>query len=113
MLLNDNEKAAMAANSEAAEQLLKLLANRHRLQILCRLVDGELSAGDIEGSSDLSQSAVSQHLAKMRTAGIIKAEKRGQMVYYRLASVEVSAILSTLYLIFCNKYDFTNTGISV
>ncbi|MBF7074288.1 winged helix-turn-helix transcriptional regulator [Glaciecola sp. MH2013] len=93
----------MAQSAVAAESLLKLLANRYRLQIMCSLVDGEKSAGELEDMLDISQSAVSQHLAKLRDSKVVATEKRGQMVFYKLASVEVNAILSTLYLIYCNK----------
>jgi DNA-binding transcriptional ArsR family regulator len=102
-MLNDNQKYNMAENAENAEKLLKLLANRYRLQILCSLATGEKSAGELESEGDLSQSAISQHLAKLRESKVVTVEKRGQMVYYKLASIEVNAILSTLYLIYCNK----------
>ena len=97
------QKTNMAESAEAAESLLKLLANRFRLQILCALVEGEKSAGEIESMLDISQSAVSQHLARLRDKQVVATERRGQMVFYRLASIEVNAILSTLYLIYCNK----------
>ena len=97
------QKTNMAESAEAAESLLKLLANRFRLQILCALVEGEKSAGEIESMLDISQSAVSQHLARLRDEQVVVTERRGQMVFYRLASIEVNAILSTLYLIYCNK----------
>ncbi|WP_415187790.1 ArsR/SmtB family transcription factor [Rhodomicrobium sp.] len=92
---------AMKAHAEAAAEMLKQLANSHRLLILCQLIGGEKSVGELCETIDLSQSAVSQHLAKLRESGIVGAEKRGQMVYYRLCSMEVHALLSTLYLIYC------------
>jgi len=101
-LLNHDQKVQMAENAAAAEKMLKMLANQSRLRILCSLVNGEKSVNELEESVDLSQSALSQHLAKLRTAGIVSTEKRGQSVFYSLASVEVNAILSTLYLIYCN-----------
>jgi DNA-binding transcriptional ArsR family regulator len=102
-VLDEMQKTNMAESAEAAESLLKLLANRFRLQILCALVEGEKSAGEIESMLDISQSAVSQHLARLRDKQVVATERRGQMVFYRLASIEVNAILSTLYLIYCNK----------
>ncbi|WP_229333586.1 metalloregulator ArsR/SmtB family transcription factor [Glaciecola sp. MH2013] len=102
-MLTQEQKINMAQSAVAAESLLKLLANRYRLQIMCSLVDGEKSAGELEDMLDISQSAVSQHLAKLRDSKVVATEKRGQMVFYKLASVEVNAILSTLYLIYCNK----------
>jgi len=92
---------AMKSHAEAAAAMLKQLANPHRLLILCQLIGAEKSVGELCEAAGLSQSAVSQHLAKLRDGGVVMTEKRGQMVYYRLCSMEVSALLSTLYLIYC------------
>lgn len=92
---------AMRRNANKAEAMLKQLANVNRLMILCHLVKRELTVSDIMQYVDLSQSALSQHLAKMKAQGIVESEKRGKMVFYRIASHEVEAILSTLYLIYC------------
>ena len=83
--------------------MLKELANPSRLLILCQLIDGEKSVGGLCRSIDLSQSAVSQHLARLREARLVDTEKRGQMVYYRLCNMEAHALLSTLYLIYCKR----------
>lgn len=93
----------MTANACKAEAILKQLANSKRLLILCSLLAGEKCVGDLAGIVDLSQSALSQHLAKMREAGLVEHEKRGQMVFYRISSMEAHALLSTLYLIYCKK----------
>lgn len=69
--------------------------------ILCSLVNGKKTVGELLEYVTLSQSALSQHLAKLRAAGLVVSEKRGQMVYYSLNSMEAQAILSTLYLIYC------------
>lgn len=86
-----------------AEAVLKQLANAKRLLILCSLLGGEKRVGDLCQIIDLSQSSLSQHLAKMRDAGLITSEKRGLMVFYRISSMEVHVLLSTLYLIYCNN----------
>jgi DNA-binding transcriptional ArsR family regulator len=91
----------MARNAAKAEALLKQLANANRLLVLCVLVSGEKTVGDLVKTVGLSQSALSQHLAKMRESGLVTAEKRGQLVYYNIASMEANALLSTLYLIYC------------
>jgi ArsR family transcriptional regulator, virulence genes transcriptional regulator len=91
----------MKAHAEEAAGLLKELANPARLLILCQLVGGEKSVGELCAIVDLSQSAVSQHLARLREAGLVFADKRGQMVYYRLSNMQAHALLSTLYLIYC------------
>jgi DNA-binding transcriptional ArsR family regulator len=91
----------MARNAARAEAMLKELAHAGRLMILCSLAEGEKTVGELAEIVDLSQSAVSQHLARLRTAELVQPEKRGQMVYYRLSSLEAQALLSTLYLIYC------------
>lgn len=93
----------MQRNAVKAEAMLKLLANAKRLMILCHLIKGEKSVGSLADLVDLSQSALSQHLAKMRRLGLVEADKHGQMVYYRIGNPEVEAILSTLYLIYCKE----------
>lgn len=91
----------MKRNASKAEAMLKLLANGKRLMILCSIVKEEKSVGQLAELVGLSQSALSQHLAKMREQGLVEAEKRGKAVYYRISNPEVEAILSTLYLIYC------------
>ncbi len=91
----------MQSNALKAESMLKMLANANRLMILCHLVKGEKSVGQLAGLVDLSSSALSQHLTKMRQQGLVESEKKGQMVYYKISNPETEAILSTLYLIYC------------
>ena len=94
---------SMKQHAGQAASMLKQLANAKRLMILCQLVSSEKSVSELSEIVGLSQSALSQHLAKMRTAKLVTAEKRGQMVYYRLSSMEAHALLSTLYLIYCKN----------
>ena len=91
----------LGRNAARAEAMLKQLAHAGRLMILCSLTEGEKTVGQLTELVDLSQSAVSQHLAKLRDAKLVEAEKRGQMVYYRIRSEEAQSILSTLYQIYC------------
>lgn len=93
----------MQKNAAAAERMLKQLANANRLMVLCHLVSGEKTVGDLAKSVGLSQSALSQHLAKLRDAGLVTAEKRGLSVYYRICSMEAQALLSVLHLIYCRS----------
>lgn len=93
----------MKVNACKAEAVLKQLANSKRLLILCSLLGGEKCVSDLAEMVQLSQSALSQHLAKMRDAGLVSAEKRGQMVFYRISSMEAHALLSTLYLLYCDR----------
>ena len=91
----------MNRHAGEAAAMMKQLANPKRLLILCQLLSGRKPVGELAEAVGLSQPALSQHLAKMREAGLVEAEKRGQMVYYRLSSMEANALLSTLYLIYC------------
>lgn len=93
--------AQMNKNSAKAESMLKILASAKRLMILCHLVKEKKSVSELLELVDLSQSALSQHLAKMRKEGILKCQKEGQIVYYSICNFEVEAILNTLYLIYC------------
>jgi ArsR family transcriptional regulator len=91
----------MQKNVAQAEALLKQLANANRLMLLCHLVSGEKTVGDLAEAVGLSQSALSQHLAKLREAGLVESDKRGLSVYYRICSVEAQALLTVLHLIYC------------
>lgn len=93
--------ANMEKNSKKAESMLKILANSKRLMILCHLVKSEKTVGELSQLVKLSQSALSQHLAKMRALNLVETNKVGQEVFYRIENQEVEAILSTLYLIYC------------
>lgn len=93
----------MQHSALAAELLLKQLANAHRLMVLCHLVSGERTVGELAEAVGLSQSALSQHLAKLRESGLVAADKRGLSVYYRICSIEAQALLSVLHLIYCRN----------
>jgi DNA-binding transcriptional ArsR family regulator len=85
-----------------ASQLLKLLANEHRLLILCRLVaEGEMSVGAIIAAAGLSQSAVSQHLAKLREDKLVATRRDAQTIYYRITDPDVARLLRVLRDIYC------------
>jgi DNA-binding transcriptional ArsR family regulator len=85
-----------------AAQLLKLLANENRLLILCRLVLArELSVNDLAKAVGLSQSALSQHLAKMREEGVLATRRDAQTVYYRIADPNAARLLTLLKDIYC------------
>jgi DNA-binding transcriptional ArsR family regulator len=85
-----------------AAQLMKLLANETRLLILCRLVaEREMSAGAIVAAAGLGQSAVSQHLAKLRDDNLVATRRDGQVIYYRIADKNVARIIALLKDIYC------------
>ncbi len=84
-----------------AATLLRLLANEKRLMILCQLADGELAVGDIQSRVSLSQSALSQHLALLRSEGIVATRREGQAIFYRLDDPAAMRVIETLAELFC------------
>ena len=93
----------MAAAADQASELLKSLANRHRLLILCQLTDGERSVGDLAAFLGLRDSTVSQHLSLLRRDGLVQARRDGQTIWYAIASSPARRVLETLFEIFCKS----------
>ena len=85
----------------AAADLLKALAQRHRLAIVCQLLAGERSVGELAGVLGLRDSNVSQHLALLRRDGVVHARREGQTVLYEIASLEARQIVETLHMLYC------------
>ena len=97
-----DDMAQLEDRAGEAANLLKLLANEQRLLILCRLaVDGEVSVGDMADKVNLSQSALSQHLAKLRAEGLVGFRKEAQTVYYRIIDDNTGRLLALLKDIYC------------
>lgn len=92
---------AMQEHAQAAANLLKALANENRLMILCTLIGGELSVGELNTRVPLSQSALSQHLASLREAGLVATRKEAQTVYYSLQGDDAQKIITVLQSIYC------------
>jgi ArsR family transcriptional regulator, virulence genes transcriptional regulator len=95
--------AALASNATRACALLKALANEVRLMLVCQLAEGEKSVGELQDVVALSQSAVSQHLALLRTHKLVATRRDGQSVYYRLASGAAAAVIQTLHDQYCGR----------
>jgi len=91
----------MELHALEAASLLKALANEQRLMILCNLVSGPLSVGQLNELVPLSQSALSQHLAVLRESGIVRTERESQMVRYSLPEGVVTRLLEVLHGEFC------------
>ena len=91
-------------NLQEATRVLGLLSNAQRLQIVCHLSQAEeLSVGELWKHTDLSQSALSQHLAKLRDAGLVTTRREQQTIYYRIARSDVAKLLHTLHELYCPK----------
>ncbi|MFN7056649.1 ArsR/SmtB family transcription factor [Hyphomonas sp.] len=89
------EKAAEAA------RFLRALSNEQRLMILCRLSGGEMKVSALLAGTDLSQSALSQHLAVLRADGLVATRREGQAIHYRIAEPAVLKLIEALAEIFC------------
>ncbi len=97
--LNLDEMLDKASNAAAT---LNALSNPQRLMILCHLLmEEELSVSELQSKLDLSQSALSQHLAKLRAEGMVGTRKHHQQVFYRVTRDDVRSILGLLYQIYC------------
>lgn len=89
-------------NLQEATRVLGLLSNPQRLLILCRLTTAEeLSVGELGKNTNLSQSALSQHLAKLRQAGLVATRRQQQTIFYRIAREDIAQILQTLHALYC------------
>lgn len=93
---------AMQARAEEASRLLKALGNAQRLRVLCLLVGREMSVGQInEQLPDLGQSALSQHLARLRAEGLVRTRRESQNIWYAIQPGSAEQIIATLYDIYC------------
>jgi ArsR family transcriptional regulator len=94
--------ADFTANAEHVAGVLRALANERRLMILCKLVEwGEATVGTLVEAVGLSQSALSQHLAKMREEGIVAYRRESQTLWYRIADPKTETLLGHLQQLYC------------
>ncbi|MBR0843224.1 winged helix-turn-helix transcriptional regulator [Bradyrhizobium liaoningense] len=88
---------------------LRALANERRLMILCQLVEcGESNVSSLAEAVGLSQSALSQHLAKMREEGIVAFRRESQTLWYRIADPRIEQLFATLHRLFCKPVKSKN-----
>lgn len=99
------DPSALQQKAGQASRLLKSLANERRLLIMCYLSQGEKSVGELEPMVGLSQSALSQHLARLRREHLVKTRRDAQTIFYSISSEESQAVLGTLYDIYCADAD--------
>jgi DNA-binding transcriptional ArsR family regulator len=95
------EPSELERHATQAAKMLRSIANKWRLLVLCNLVKGEKSVGELQSIVGLSQSALSQHLAVLRHEKLVAFRREAQTIYYRLSGREVSAVLTTLYDLYC------------
>ena len=91
----------LQSKAGAAEAMLKAVANRNRLVILCELLKGERSVSALQGAIGLSQSALSQHLARLRGDQLVATRRESQTIYYSLSSKRVARLIGLLYELYC------------
>ena len=92
---------SMERNAADAVRLLKSIANESRLMVMCVLAEGEFSVGALNERINLSQSALSQHLAILREQGLVKTRRESQTIYYSLADTAAISLIHTLHDIYC------------
>ena len=97
----------MQNNAFRASALLKAMSNQHRLMILCQLAPGEKCVSELEEIIGLSQSALSQHLARLRRDSLVKTRRQAQTIFYSLDGEEANAVISVLYDLYCETPDLS------
>lgn len=94
----------MEEKAKQIAELLRILSNEHRLLILCALMRGPLSIGELHRfTPNITASALSQHLGQLRTAGILESDKQGMNVIYRIRDQRVTALLGAVKQYYCEE----------
>ncbi len=93
--------AEMAGRATEVASLLKTLSHPARLMIVCTLIEGEFSVGDLEERIDLHQPHLSQHLTVLRNSDIVETRRDGKQIFYRLTEQKAVQLIAALYDIFC------------
>ncbi|MDD1507579.1 ArsR/SmtB family transcription factor [Pseudomonas sp. CNPSo 3701] len=102
MLKAPMDLATFETKAEQVAGTLKAIGNTRRLMLLCKLVEhGEMTVGDLARDIGLSQSACSQHLAKMRDEGLVTYRRERQTIWYAIADARIETLLATLYQLYC------------
>jgi DNA-binding transcriptional ArsR family regulator len=95
----------MAGRAGEVSALLKTLAHPARLMIVCTLVEGERSVGELEAAIDVHQPTLSQQLTVLRGAGIVRTRRASKQIFYRLAEAKAAQLISALYTIYCAEAE--------
>lgn len=95
--------ADLVANARDASEFLKALAHETRLLILCQLVDGRKSVGELERELELRQPLISQQLARLRADDMVEAQREGKNIYYSIARPEAVEVIGALHKAFCRR----------
>lgn len=95
------DASRLRGRARAASRFLKTLANQHRLMILCHLIEGEYSVGQLEEQLGIQQAHLSQQLARLRREGLVRTRRDSRLIYYSLGSEEAREMIAALYRVFC------------
>jgi DNA-binding transcriptional ArsR family regulator len=111
IVTTDPQIEDLAASASEAAALLKALANEHRMLVLCHLIsDEELSVGELVDKAKISQSALSQHLSRLRDEGLVTYRREAQTLYYRVADPRAARLLALMRDIFCPELAETKAS---
>jgi DNA-binding transcriptional ArsR family regulator len=102
VVIQDHDIDIIKKNADKAASLLKALANKQRLMILCNLARGEMSVSTLNELLDLSQSALSQHLARLRQDELVVTRREAQTIYYSLKQGLASQVIELFYHHYCD-----------
>jgi DNA-binding transcriptional ArsR family regulator len=105
--VTDQPLEEMRIHAADAAGLMKALGNESRLMILCMLAEGERSVGDLNETVALSQSALSQQLARLRSQGLVETRRESQTIYYSLATGPADRVIHLLHDIYCGTLQPT------
>ena len=100
--------AELEASAAPAARLMRLFANEQRLMLMCRLSDGACAVGELASFVGLSQSACSQHLARLRAEGVIAPRREAQTIYYSIADPAAARVIALL----CDIYGGKTKGVT-
>ena len=105
-MMSETSIAALAGRAADAAATLKLIANEQRLLLLCRLTQGECPVSELVALTGLSQSAVSQHLARLREGGMVRTRREATTIFYRVADQAVHDLIGML----CERFGGSMAG---
>jgi ArsR family transcriptional regulator len=95
--------AAMRENADKACRMMKTLANRDRLMLLCQLSQGEKRVGELEEDTNIQQPTLSQQLAVLREEGVVSTRRDGKHIHYKISSPIAMSVMELLYESYCGK----------
>lgn len=102
-ILKQADLVRLHGAAEEASKLLKVIANRDRLVLLCQMTREECSVSELEAMTGVQQPTLSQQLTVLRNKGLVNTRRDGKQIYYSIASNEVQAVLQVLYQLYCPK----------